>query len=63
MPIARLTTAGLLDSELREAYALPWSARRERRFERLMRVTSRLYPRLPSRIRHWPKDHYLRNLG
>jgi uncharacterized protein (DUF2236 family) len=63
MPIARLTTAGLLGSELREAYALPWDPHRERRYERLMTVTSRLYPHIPARLRHWPRDHYLRRLG
>lgn len=63
MPLARLTTAGLLSPELREAYELPWNARRARRFDRLMRLTARIYPRLPVPLRHWPKDHYLRALG
>ncbi len=63
MPIGRLVTAGLLSSELREAYGLPWSPRRQRRFDRLMRWTARVYPRFPRAIRHWPKNHYLRALG
>lgn len=63
MPLARLVTAGLLTPALREAYALPWNDRRQRRFDRLMRATAAFYPRLPRRIRSWPKDHYLRVLG
>jgi uncharacterized protein (DUF2236 family) len=63
MPIARLATAGLLTPALREAYALPWDHRRQRRFDRLMAVTARVYPRLPTRLRHWPKNHLLRRLG
>jgi uncharacterized protein (DUF2236 family) len=62
MPLARLSTAGLLPPSLREAYRLPWSARRERRFERLMSVTARLYPLLPARLRHWPRDRLLSRL-
>ncbi len=60
MPVARLATAGLLSPALREAYALPWDHRRQRRFDRMMDITARLYPHLPSRLRHWPKDHLLR---
>ena len=63
MPIARLATAGLLPPELRDAYALPWDERRQRRFNRMMDVTARLYPHLPARLRHWPKNHLLRRLG
>ncbi|MHC5797634.1 oxygenase MpaB family protein [Lacisediminihabitans sp. FW035] len=63
MPVARLATAGLLPPALREAYALPWDARRQRRFDRLMGVTTRVFPRLPTRLRHWPKNHLLRRLG
>ncbi|MBG6108521.1 oxygenase MpaB family protein [Frigoribacterium sp. CG_9.8] len=63
MPIARLASGGLLSPALREAYALPWNDRRQRRFDRMMNVTARLYPRLPARLRHWPKNHLLRRLG
>ena len=62
MPVARLATAGLLPPALREAYALPWSDRHQRRFDRMMDVTARLYPHLPARLRHWPKNHLLRRL-
>ena len=63
MPIARLATGGLLPPTLREAYALPWNERRQRRFDRMMNATTRLYPRLPARLRHWPKNYLLRGLG
>ncbi len=63
MPLARLATAGLLPSELRAGYGLPWDARRQRRFDRFLRLSALVYPRLPRRIRHWPKDHLLRRLG
>jgi uncharacterized protein (DUF2236 family) len=60
MPLARLATAGLLSPELRALYGVPWSIRRQRRFERAIRVAATVYPHLPERIRRWPKDHYLR---
>lgn len=63
MPIARLTTAGLLTPQLREAYALPWDEKRQHRFDRLMAITARVYPHLPRAIRHAPMRHYLRALG
>lgn len=63
MPLARLVTAGLLSPALREAFALPWDDRRQRRFDRLMAATAAIYPRLPRRLRSWPKDHYLHVLG
>lgn len=60
MPLARLVTAGLLTAEERALFALPWSERRQRRFERAIRITAAVYPRLPRRIRYWPKTFYLR---
>ncbi len=63
MPVARLATAGLLPPTLREAYALPWGERRQRRFDRLMGATASLYPLRPARLRHWPKNHLLKRLG
>jgi uncharacterized protein (DUF2236 family) len=63
MPLAGLVTAGLLPPELRAAYDLPWSDRRQRRFERFLRVVAFVVPRLPRAVRRWPKDHYLRALG
>jgi len=59
MPVARLLTAGLLPESLRAEYGLPWGPRRQRRFEALIRVLGVVYPRLPRRIRHRPRDYYL----
>lgn len=57
MPTVRLVTAGLLEPALREAYGLAFD---ERRFERLLRFTRAVYPRLPRRLRQAPMRHYLR---
>jgi uncharacterized protein (DUF2236 family) len=57
MPTIRVVTAGLLSSELREAYGLLLD---EKRFGRLVRTLRRVYPRLPRWIRHAPQRHYLR---
>ncbi|MEF2976195.1 oxygenase MpaB family protein [Subtercola sp. YIM 133946] len=62
MPIVRLATAGLLTPELRRAFVLPWSARHQRSFDRLFAATRLLYPHLPARVRHLPRDRYLRAL-
>ncbi|MCU1477723.1 MAG: hypothetical protein JWQ64_2416 [Subtercola sp.] len=59
MPLVRLITAGLLTPELRRAFVLPWSTRHQRRFDRIFALTAVVYPRLPRRLRHLPKDHYL----
>ncbi|WP_115787070.1 oxygenase MpaB family protein [Arthrobacter silvisoli] len=59
MPLMRLLTAGLLTESLRAAYGLPWDPRRQRRFDGVMRMLAIVYPRLPERIRHKPKDYYL----
>lgn len=62
MPLARLMTAGFLPQAVRELFQLRWTPRDEARFRRVLRVTASVYPRLPRRLRHWPKDHYLRVL-
>lgn len=62
MPLARFLTAGLLPDHLREGFGFEWSAGQARRFERTMRMMGRVYPRLPERIRHWPRDYYLGRL-
>lgn len=62
MPLAGLITAGLLDARLREAFQLPWSPARERRFNAVMRVTIAVYPRLPSALRELPKTLLLRGV-
>jgi uncharacterized protein (DUF2236 family) len=62
MPLARLMTAGFLPAAVRELFELRWTVRDQARFERVLRVTALVYPRLPRRLRHWPKNHYLRVL-
>lgn len=62
MPLVRLITIGLLPHKLRTDFQLPWSERHQRHFGRAMRVLAAVYPRLPRRFRHWPKNHYLRQL-
>lgn len=62
LPLARLMTAGLLPAHVRLLFDLPWSARRQRRFDRVLGGIRLIYPRLPRRLRHWPKNHYLRAL-
>lgn len=62
MPLARFLTAGLMPEHLRTGFGLSWGHGHARRFERTMRVLSAVYPRLPQRIRHWPKNHYLGQL-
>ena len=60
MPVGRFVTVGLLPVTVRELFGLRWSAGAQRRFDRLIRLTALVYPRLPRRLRHWPKNHYLR---
>ncbi|MET1043933.1 MAG: oxygenase MpaB family protein [Microbacteriaceae bacterium] len=62
MPLARLLTAGLLNSEQRAMFELPWSPRRQRRFDVLMRAAAAVYPRLPRRLRRAPMRRYLAKL-
>ncbi|WP_136641159.1 oxygenase MpaB family protein, partial [Subtercola vilae] len=62
MPLVRLLTAGLLPPELRRAFVLPWSARDQRRFDRIFAALALVYPRLPLSVRHFPRDLYLRRL-
>jgi uncharacterized protein (DUF2236 family) len=59
MPAVRFLTAGFLDTAVREAFDLPWTARRQRLFDGTVRVLAFVYPRLPARLRHWPARHYL----
>ena len=56
MPLVRLITAGLLPPAVRLAYELPLN---EQRYARVWRWAARLYPRLPRRLRSWPRRHYL----
>ncbi|MEV7607722.1 oxygenase MpaB family protein [Paenarthrobacter sp. NPDC089322] len=62
MPVARFLTAGLLPDHLREGFGFDWTPQDDRRFERTMRAVGLVYPRLPQRIRYWPRDYYLGSL-
>lgn len=62
MPMVRLVTVGLLPPDLRAEFALPWNARRQRRFDATMRLFGLVYPKLPRRIRHSLKNHLLRRV-
>ena len=59
MPAVRFLTAGFLDAPVRDAFDLPWGARRQRVFDLSVRVLAAVYPRLPARLRQWPARHYL----
>jgi uncharacterized protein (DUF2236 family) len=62
MPLARLVTAGLLPPRLRGEFRLPWGPVRSRAFDSVVLVSRLVVPRLPARLRHWLRDHYLRRL-
>ncbi|MEV7663334.1 oxygenase MpaB family protein [Paenarthrobacter sp. NPDC089316] len=63
MPLARFLTAGLLPEHVREGFGFDWSPGHARRFKKTMSAVGRVYPRLPSRLRHWPRDYYLKQLA
>jgi uncharacterized protein (DUF2236 family) len=63
MPLVRLLTAGFLPEQLRAGFGIPWTARHRRSFDTTMRLLAVAYPRLPERVRHWPKNYYLAQLG
>ncbi len=62
-PLARLITVGLLPDEVRRDFRLAWNDRLQRRFDRWMRAVTILYPLVPARLRHLPRDRYLARLG
>ena len=41
-------------------YGLEWNRHRQRRFDRALRLMATTYPRLPARVRHWPRNYYVR---
>ncbi len=59
MPLARLVTAGLLGSELRNAYRMPWGPRRARRYELAMTAMRLVNRMLPRRVRELPMRRLL----
>ena len=59
LPSVRFVTVGLLPSVARAGYGFAWGARQQRRFDRAVRLTAAIYPRLPRRLRLRLRDHYL----
>lgn len=62
MPLARLLTVGLLPRRVRDLYRFTWTEWHQRAFDTVLAVIRVVYPRLPRRLRQWPKNHYLRVL-
>ena len=58
----RLITAGLTPEPIRRQYGWRWDRARQARFALLVRALRLVYPRLPLRVRTWPRDHYLKDL-
>ncbi|WP_036554849.1 oxygenase MpaB family protein [Nocardiopsis sp. CNT312] len=58
----RFLAGGFLPPDLREAFRIPWSARHQRWFDRLMRAVRALYPHLPNALRTLPGRLYLRSM-
>jgi uncharacterized protein (DUF2236 family) len=51
----RLLTIGLLPPHLRDQYGLVWSARHERRLQRVIPLVGRLRRMAPARLAFWPE--------
>ena len=58
----RLITVGLMPAPIREQYGWRWDRARQARFRLLMAGVRLVYPRLPLRVRAFPRDYYLRDL-
>jgi uncharacterized protein (DUF2236 family) len=58
----RLITAGLMPEPVRRQYGWRWDRARRARFHLLLAAVRAVYPRLPLRVRTFPRDHYLRAL-
>lgn len=58
----RLVTAGLMPDPIRRQYGWRWDRARQTRFALMMRTLRLGYPRLPLRVRTWPRDFYLAGL-
>jgi uncharacterized protein (DUF2236 family) len=58
----RFLSGGLLTPELRSEFGIAWSEGHQRGFDRLMRLTRAVYPRLPKTVRSLPATLYMRSL-
>ncbi|MEU4428214.1 oxygenase MpaB family protein [Actinoplanes sp. NPDC024001] len=61
VPLNRFVTIGLLPEPIRAGFGYPWSPRRQKLLDRCLDGASAVYPRLPGRVRHAPRDLYLRD--
>ncbi|MCX2710853.1 oxygenase MpaB family protein [Mycolicibacterium sp. J2] len=59
---AGLITTGFLPQRFRDEMRLPWDARRQRRFDRLMRVLRMVNNAMPSVVRQFPFNVLLKDL-
>ncbi|MBH0123221.1 oxygenase MpaB family protein [Rhodococcus sp. NPDC003382] len=62
MPLQRFLTIGLLPQRIRDEFALPWSPRDQRRFDRLMATIGAVYVKVPRPIRQLSATYYLRDM-
>ncbi len=62
MPLQRFLTIGILPQRIRDQFALPWSPRDQRRFDRVMTVLPVVYRRLPRPLRQITATYYLRDM-
>jgi uncharacterized protein (DUF2236 family) len=58
----RLITAGLTPEPIRRQYGWRWDRTRRIRFHLLMASVRLVYPRMPLRVRAFPRDYYLHQL-
>jgi uncharacterized protein (DUF2236 family) len=59
LAMVRLLTVGLMPAPIREQYGWRWDRARQRRFRLLMTALATIYPRLPLRVRTYPREYYL----
>lgn len=62
MPLQRFVTIGLLPQRMRDEFALPWSPRDQRRFDRLMTTIAAVYGKVPRPVRQLSATYYLRDM-
>jgi uncharacterized protein (DUF2236 family) len=60
-PVGELMTGGFLPPEFRDELRLPWDARRQRRFDRIIGASAAVVRRLPLPLRAFPLNLYLRD--
>lgn len=61
-PFNRFVTTGFLPQRFRDEMRLPWTPRRQRRWDRLMRTIARVIRPLPKPLREFPYNAYLWDL-